>query len=49
MQQLADEGFKTVWPNAKSWNSVLNTLSSAKFEDTAQRAEEHLHNKNNTQ
>jgi hypothetical protein len=42
MKKLADEGFETVRPNAKSWNSVLNTLSRSSDEDAAQRAEDVL-------
>lgn len=42
MKRLADEGFETVRPNAKSWNSVLNTLSRSKDTNSAQRAEDLL-------
>ena len=42
MKRLAEEGFETARPNAKSWNSVLNTLSRSKDTDSAQRAEDLL-------
>uniref|UniRef100_A0A7S3Q844 Pentacotripeptide-repeat region of PRORP domain-containing protein n=1 Tax=Chaetoceros debilis TaxID=122233 RepID=A0A7S3Q844_9STRA len=42
MQKLADEGFETVRPTPKSWNSVLNTLSRACDEDSTRRAEQLL-------
>ncbi len=42
MKKLADEGFETVRPNSKSWNSVLNTLSRSKDTNAAQRAEDIL-------
>jgi pentatricopeptide repeat protein len=43
MQKLADnEGFETVRPNAKSWNSVLNAMSREKNADSTRRAEQLL-------
>lgn len=43
MQKLADnEGFETVRPNAKSWNSVLNAMSREKNADATRRAEQLL-------
>ncbi len=42
MNKLADEGFETVRPNAKSWNSVLNALSRSNDTNAAQRAEDAL-------
>jgi pentatricopeptide repeat domain (PPR motif) len=43
MQYLANNGFETVRPNAKSWNSVLNALSRSSGNDSAERAEQLLH------
>ena len=46
MKMLAEEGFETVRPNAKSWNSVLNTLSRSNDTTAAQRAEDVLREMN---
>ena len=42
MNALADAGYETVRPNAKSWNSVLNALSRSRDPNAAQRAEDIL-------
>ena len=47
MIQMADEGFETVRPNARSWNSLLNTLSRSNDTNAAQRAEDILCEMNN--
>ena len=42
MKRLADSGFETVRPNAKSWNSALNTVSRGQNSKAVLLAEELL-------